>query len=469
MLRYLISTYHLVSLCIKKQVLTSNNILLKFTLTIRKIYLGQNFQTKTHVMNFFKAIIQFFISLFGGGSKQKTETPPVRPTPIPPQPTPAPEPQQPVDVVTPTPVVDTNPVPETPPAPVEPAPLPQVEELAIKTIGTGKAPDYEITNGTDFVKFEGTRKGYFTYGQQTVKGFLEKHSSLLTDLNLSDSAINVIKSVSDNEGNLDAINTWDNSYLSVGMFQWSMGADGNRGELVAMMKKVLEREPDLFHHYLGQFGLEFSIKTTPVYGYFILNEKRIDTPQEKEVFRTAGWGYRFWLACQNPAVQAIQIEHAISRLKTFYYKTRSINGLYAMSDIITSEYGVALILDNHVNRPGYVAKCITQALQETGLSNPTDWTTTEERQVLDAYLRIRETFGKSPMTHADKRALNTKKYLDQGLISDERQSFTYEPMIRERGLAPLPEHMLPSGYHEQDYEEIRGYDEEFGAEEATID
>ena len=72
--------------------------------------------------------------------------------------------------------------------------------------------------------------------------------------------------------------------------------------------------------------------------------------------------YRFWRAAQEPDVQAVQIEHAISRLKNFYWKeSNSVMG-YSLNKVITSSYGVALLLDNHVNRPSWVAKCVEQAM-----------------------------------------------------------------------------------------------------------
>lgn len=400
-------------------------------------------------MNFFKSIAKLFtsfFSLFFPPKSPKTTSKPIQPKPAPEAPKPKNEEKPTQPKVEPTP-------------PPQPA-LPQVQDLDIKTIGTGSAPDYLITNGTHEVKFEGTRKGYYTLGRQKVTEYIKAHSANLESLNLSQSAINLIQSVSDNEGNLDAINTWDNSFLTVGMFQWSMGTKGNSGELPALFAKIKRQEPDLFEHYLGQFGLDISSKTTKVYGYFLLKDKRIDTVAEKEEFRTAGWGYRFWLACQDPKLQAIQIEHALSRLKTFYWKARTINNLYAMSDVVTSEYGVALILDNHVNRPGYVDNCLELAMEQTGLSDPTNWGTVEERKVIDAYIDIRATFGKSPMTDANHRARNTKKYLDQGLISDERQSFKYEPQIGTRSLDPIPAHTIPSGYSDSDYEFIREFDDD---------
>ena len=92
---------------------------------------------------------------------------------------------------------------------------------------------------------------------------------------------------------------------------------------------------------------------------------------------------------------------------------------------MTSEYGVGLLLDNHVNRPAYVKPCVEKAMNQTNLKKPQNWGTAEERKLINTYLKIRETYGKYPMTDADKRADVTKKYLDKGIISDKRGSFKY--------------------------------------------
>jgi hypothetical protein len=46
--------------------------------------------------------------------------------------------------------------------------------------------------------------------------------------------------------------------------------------------------------------------------------------------------------------------------------------------------------------------------------------------LIDEYLNVRAVYGKYPMTDADKRAAITKKYLDNGTISSERDSFQYD-------------------------------------------
>jgi hypothetical protein len=160
-----------------------------------------------------------------------------------------------------------------------------------------------------------------------------------------------------------------------------------------------------------------------VRGYFTLRGVTIKSPAAKEQLRLAPWAFYFWRAGQNPAVQAIEIKHALGRLDQFYSSESYKVGEHLVSDLVTSEYGVGLILDNHVNRPAYVKACLAKALKQTGLSNPEAWGDGEERALLNAYLKIRVTHGHSPMTDAEKRGRVTRKYLANGTISDRRGSF----------------------------------------------
>ena len=417
--------------------------------------------------NLFSFISNLFLMIFGSKASKKTKAttskPKTQQNPKVEKPNESPKPK----------VEEPVSPPEPEPEPEKPAEyeLPRIKtsEVKIDRIKDGKISKYSITNGADKVEFREFRKGFYTVGTIKALDIIEKYPERLAELNLSESSIKVMQSVSDNEGNLDAINTWDNSYLTFGMFQWSLGATTNRGELPALLKKIKVKKPEIFHHYFGQFGLDLSSKTTSVYGYFLLKDQLINTVAEKNEFRTAGWGYRFWLAGQNPDVQAIQIEHAMGRLKTFYWKVPK-GWKHKMSEIVTSEYGVALILDNHVNRPGYVDNCLMNAWKQTGLGqDPSQWTNADEMKLINAYLKIRETFGKSPMTDAAIRAGRTKRYLDNGTISSERHSFNYEERIGERGiLDPFPqEAIIPTGYDASEHESIRHYDEESGEDEAT--
>jgi hypothetical protein len=294
--------------------------------------------------------------------------------------------------------------------------------LTVREQTQGEKTTVYVSDGIDEVGFTKYKNGVYYYGKQKVKDAVENNRTFLQGQGLTPSALNVIIAVSENEGNLDAVNTWDNAFMTFGMFQWTIGTDIAPGELAALLEKVKNAEPELFQKYYGRYGLDIEL-SNKVSGYILLGGKKLVTSADKEQLRTNEWAYYFWKSGQDTKVQSIQVEHALSRIGTFY-KSESYkpNGYY-ISDLVTSEYGVALILDNHVNRPGYVSPCLAQAMTQAGLVDPGKWGTAEEGKLLDLYLTIRETYGHSPMTDANKRAQVVKKYLDSGTISRQRGSF----------------------------------------------
>ncbi|MFA8344267.1 MAG: peptidoglycan-binding protein [Rhodothermaceae bacterium] len=297
-----------------------------------------------------------------------------------------------------------------------------IGNLKIQRVTENNKKRIYVSNGIEKVRFNEYKKGIFYVGKQKAVDFINSNKERLKKLNLTESAINVMISVSENEGNLDAINTWDNSFLTVGMFQWTIGADNNKGELPALLQKIKNKVPDTFNKYFGRLGLNVT-ETDDIYGYFTLNSMKLLSSLEKEKLRNIHWAYYFWLACQDDNVKAIQIEHALSRIKKFYRSDNYLIGKHHIAELATSEYSVGLILDNHVNRPGYIKPCLEKALQELQLGHPEFWTTDDEREFINKYLNIRETYGKYPMTDAAHRAEVTKKYLTNGTISDERNTF----------------------------------------------
>jgi peptidoglycan hydrolase-like protein with peptidoglycan-binding domain len=324
-----------------------------------------------------------------------------------------------------------------------------LQEIKASIVGTNNV----VTDGVMTKQFKRFRQGNFTYGTEKMADFINKNADLLSEFEITKSSQNVMMAVSENEGNMDAINTWDNCYMTFGMFQWTLGPQHGSGELPALLKKIKEAEPDVFQEYFGKYGLDVSPDTDNVYGYVILNGKKIQRAADKEQFRSPQWSFIFWRAGHNKYVKAIEVEHALSRLKTFYWQM-TIND-FPISKIITSEYGVGLILDNHVNRPGYVKPCIRTAMTNTGLMNPTNWSDADELRVINEYIKIRATYGGSPMTHANNRAAVTKKYVDKGTISSKRNSFRYsETDSRDAafqgGVSPEP------GFDPTDYRAIRG-------------
>jgi hypothetical protein len=247
---------------------------------------------------------------------------------------------------------------------------------------------------------------------------------------MTDSALRVMVPVSANEGAMDAINTWDNAFLSFGMYQWTMGSDTAKGELPTLLNRIKKLFPDTFQHYYGRYGMDIDVANSDeVYGRVTLNGVSVQAVADKEKLRDNKWAFRFWRAGLDPMVKLAEMLHAFDRLYTFYqhenYKVEVGDKRYFVNQIITSEYGVALILDHHVNRPAHPRKHLAAAIENVGLTSkdPASWTTDDEKKVIANYLVVR---AASSMTDPEKRAATTKKYLDAGKLSDERGSFEWK-------------------------------------------
>jgi hypothetical protein len=389
------------------------------------------------------------------------DTPPVTPAPAPTPPTPEPAPT-PAPAPAPTPAATTEPV---------------TADHGLRMEKIFKGPDNQklkaikVTDGEKegvFPHFASSRnswKGWYTRGERDIKDFVRNEPALLRELDMTQSAQNLLQAVSDNEGNLEAINAYDGAFLSFGIFQWTLGTRDNAGELPALLKKIKSAYPAAFYQHFGRYGIDVSSDTNAITGFLTLDGKLINKRALKEQFRSAEWVYRFWRAGLNREVQAIELDHGLSRLKTFYWRYK-VHG-FTLNEIVTSEYGVALLLDNHVNLPALVKKALEAAMTETGLTDPTNWDTAEERRVIDAYIKHRATRvgGFGPMYDAIDRAKRTAKYLTEGIISDERNSFvasnTSTRSIDDMGnFVPEPEDYKPSDYPDVELD-TEGRDMEF--------
>jgi hypothetical protein len=211
------------------------------------------------------------------------------------------------------------------------------------------------------------------------------------------------------------------------MFQWTAGGAGKPGELPVLLKIIKDSYPDNFQHYWGQFGLDV-VDVGNKTGWLSYRGNKLVSSADKSILREHIWAYRFARAGADIEVQAAQIRHAVNRIRQFYFTSSSKLRGYSLADLITSEYGVALLLDNHVNRPGYVHSCVAEALERSNLSagELARGGDEDEQLVIKNYLDVRETYGKYPMTDARQRAAVTRGYVVDGIISTRRGSLLTE-------------------------------------------
>jgi hypothetical protein len=192
--------------------------------------------------------------------------------------------------------------------------------------------------------------------------------------------------------------------------------------------RLMERFPDTYQEYFGQYGLEpHGVREragSVARGYLKLDGQLLGDAEDKNVLRTLPWAYRCWLAGKNENFRIVQLEHALSRIDSFYQTdNRRVRDKY-VGDYITSEYGVAQLLDQHVNRPAHVPLTLSLALEslvnELNVDAPERWRDAEEQKLISTYLELRE---KTSMTDTAKRAANIKNQLERGTVSDKRHSF----------------------------------------------
>ena len=266
-----------------------------------------------------------------------------------------------------------------------------------------------------------TGPGFATVGATTIADFLASDRAQSEFAGTAASLLHVIAAASRNEGRLEAINSYDNSFLSFGALQWTAGQDGNAGELAALLARLQQRAPAAFDSYFGRYGLDLVGAGGLRSGFLSLAGQTLNSAERKSVLRSALWAYRFWRAGHDPTVRACQIAHALARIDLFRGATA---GAGPVSAYVTSEYGVALLLDEHVNRPGHVPGTLAGAIQTFigagGKPDPSNWTDADEAELLALYIERRNATN---MTDSAKRATNVAAALAAGTLSASRGSF----------------------------------------------
>jgi LysM repeat protein len=299
-------------------------------------------------------------------------------------------------------------------------------KIAISFTTVGSDVIAKLLNTGQQEQFAKTRDlGLYRLGIFKLRDFIAYGAGLLQQIQMSPSEIKVMLVTSANEGSLDAINTWDNQYLSFGILQWTLGSSGQQGELPALLAKLKMRYPSEFQYYFGQFGIDTNSLDGNT-GWLSLNGVRLVTEADKSLMRQPIWGLRFAIAGMDALVQSVQVLHAISRLDRFYFTpTQTLQG-FSLSQILSSEFAVALLLDHHVNRPSHVIPCVADAIARLGM-NPAQIAQSSadnEVQIIQNYLTLRETFGGSlAMTKSRERAESAQKEVATGNLSPQRFSF----------------------------------------------
>lgn len=222
----------------------------------------------------------------------------------------------------------------------------------------------------------------------------------------------VMELIAPNEGYLDSIRLRDKGIVSIGVQQWTVHVDT---ELNVLLWDLLTDHPDDFDAHLGVHGLRLTLTASwPAGTPDLAGRPRTVTlgravpggvnvpmpapdpapdqpddrlrffggapdPQHAQHFvfgRPALWAG--WLRsashCSQP-LRVLQLRTAANRFGRILAEghTWTVGGTaFTIDALVTSEQGAALLLDQHINAPGYFPKDVQTAVNHVSVTPATD-------------------------------------------------------------------------------------------------
>jgi hypothetical protein len=182
-----------------------------------------------------------------------------------------------------------------------------------------------------------------------TEGNSEPVGPLLERSNLGTSAKKILNATSDSEGNFTALNGYDKKGVSLGFIQFAGGRPGDL--LPDVLERFKSKDPAGFQDALGQHGITVEGKPAQL----VAKDQDGKVLKGKEAADYIGSDPRLAAALSasgnRPAAKTAQIE-AAAQLLIDQRKHRLPGTEAKVSDVITSEYGNALLYDRTVNAGG---------------------------------------------------------------------------------------------------------------------
>ena len=277
----------------------------------------------------------------------------------------------------------------------------------------------------EWVKFNALHGPRFPDNPERKIGTSPAWQGLINAGTATDSVQRVVSRMADNEGALDAVQAYDNQIASLGAMQKTISPAGN-GELAKQVYEFSQSNPAKYQSlFAGQGWTAAHTGTGTGNGDYTMSYQNPNDPKAQPITGPALSKYirqpndpQRWQETLGPLFRAgrdtdfqqKQIGDFVTRLDSALAKVPSGTYTQPISSYVTSEQSAALVLDQDVNRPSYVADDMGSALDTFYAANPkadpdpSQWTAqdraTYEPQIVTAYTNARR------MTDADTRALH---------------------------------------------------------------
>jgi hypothetical protein len=179
-------------------------------------------------------------------------------------------------------------------------------------------------------------------------------AAIFTAAGISDATvIKVMTKVSSHEGGLEAVNTYDTGYISIGFIQFTSGQDGT-GSLASVLREMKSSNATDFDTYFHSMGIDVDAVgltvVDPATGTIRRGSEAVRTVMDDKrltaVFQRAGSDSRSFQAAQVVRAQA-QYYHGPQSF-TVTQGSVTITGTYG--DVLTSEAGKTAMMDRAVQK-----------------------------------------------------------------------------------------------------------------------
>ena len=217
----------------------------------------------------------------------------------------------------------------------------------------------------------------------------------------------ILVAMSENEGNLDAAQSYDSEILTAGAMQKTINPQGS-GELPQQVFEFKLANQDLYQKLFADCGWEVRAVSGGKYLYYngvtgnelkaLLRESFDRTAFESKKQLTSKPLAVFVNAIRTNEYLVKQVVDFVRRLRAAIALSPAGYRSFVIGDYIHSKLGKAVILDHHVNRPGNVASDFGAALDKFFILNPTvsvnprDWGVDHRKNesgLLDIYGSLR--------------------------------------------------------------------------------
>jgi peptidoglycan hydrolase-like protein with peptidoglycan-binding domain len=226
--------------------------------------------------------------------------------------------------------------------------------LGIQAAPTGRSPAATPAGGDDAkFKYHAKLGGYSRYGGGRVYDVLKA----LRDsgrLGMSDEEIEMLQRISNVEtgGAIQALNSWDDVYMSIGFMQWPVAFD--------KLQRLIQRAPEAFRKYGIELDLNRRYRIRRKYGD--LTPIAIKGAQDPRDLRSLDWAKRFYAAGLDPDIIVEEAKLALEVINESKNKIQKKVGDGFLPYYNQSVALRALIQETYNHRPAWLYQILKSAV-----------------------------------------------------------------------------------------------------------